>query len=217
VKRLMVLGAIFCAGVIAAAAATSPSAAGPAKKTTTGTTTTTSKKQPKKVTVVIQTTDNGCAGNPWANDTIRRTLKVHRNKNGSYRIREEDKGTFVTSAGGMTASPGNCPENKTKHGTKVRAGVNGTFKGYITGTVTGGTFNRNATCTANPCMQAAFIAAFFGPTAQFSCRTTSADCKFKYDYHAKKNQNLLFRHWTDRGTGAGALLKERFTGDIADQ
>ena len=28
----------------------------------------------------------------------------------------------------------------------------------------------------------------------------SQNCKFKYDYHAKKDQNLLFRHWQDRAT-----------------
>jgi hypothetical protein len=171
---------------------------------------------PHKVKTAVLTTDGGCAGNTWANDTITRVLKVHRNRDGSYRIREEDKGTFVTNAGGAVASPGNCPENKSKHGKSVRAGVTGTLKGYITGTVTGGTFNPSATCSANPCTQSVFIATFFGPTATFSCQTSSSDCKFKYDYHAKKRQNLLRRHWQDRGTGAGTFLHERFKGDIAD-
>jgi hypothetical protein len=172
---------------------------------------------PNKATTTIRTTDGGCAGNVWADDTLKRTVKAHRNKDGSYRVRIEDKGTFVTNAGGTTASPGNCPENKSKHGHTVRAGVQGSVKGYITGTVRNGTFNPNATCTAVPCTKAVFIAAFFGPTAQFSCLTeNSRDCKFKYDYHAKKNQNLLFRHWQDRGAGAGTMLKEKFKGDIAD-
>jgi hypothetical protein len=140
---------------------------------------------------------------------------VHKNADGSYRIREEDKGFFETNAGGTIASPGNCPENKSKHGHTVRAGVFGTLKGYITGKVTGGTFNPSATCT-NPCNQAAFIATYFGPTATFSCQTNSQNCKFKWVYHAKKHQNLLFRHWEDRGKGAGTFLKERFKGDIAD-
>lgn len=167
---------------------------------------------PNKVTVPIQTTDNGCSGTPWATDSISRTLKVHRNKDGSYRIREEDKGTFTTLA---AVSPGNCPENTSRHGTAVRAGVIGTLKGYIKGTVTGGTFNPSATCSVNPCMQAMFIAAFFGPSAVFSCRTNSTDCKFDYKYHAKHDQTLLFRSWRDSGSGAGSLLKERFKGDIA--
>jgi hypothetical protein len=176
------------------------------------------KKQPhpNKVTVLIHTTDNGCAGNPWADDTIQRTLKVHQNADGSYRIKEEDKGVFVTNAGGAVASPGNCPENKSRHGHTVRPGVTGTLKGYIKGTVTGGTFNPTATCSATPCTQAMFIAAFFGPTATFSCRTNSTDCKFDYKYHAKENQRLLFRSWRDSGTGAGSMLNERFRGDIAD-
>jgi hypothetical protein len=175
---------------------------------------------PNKATTTITTTDNGCAGNPWATDTLRRTVKVHANGDdddnnatpGTMRVRLEDKGTFVTLA---AVSPGNCPENKTRHGTAIRAGVTGTVKGFIEGTVTGGTFNPKATCTANPCTKAVFIAAFFGPTAKFSCLSTSSDCKFKYDYHAKRSQQLLFRHWVDRGKGAGTLLKERFTGDIA--
>jgi hypothetical protein len=176
------------------------------------------KKQPhpNKVRTIVHTTDNGCAGNTWADDTIVRTLKVHRNGNGSYRIREEDKGFFVTNAGGTAASPGNCPENKSRHGMSVAAGKKGTLKGYITGTITGGTFDPTASCSATPCTQGMFIAAFFGPNATFSCRTNSQDCKFKYDYHAKKRQALLFRHWTDSGTGAGSFLDEKFRGDIAD-
>jgi hypothetical protein len=166
---------------------------------------------PNKATIMITTADNGCSGTPWATDTIKRTVKVHLKKDGSYRIREQDKATFVTLAG---VSPGNCPENKSKHGTAITAGKVGSMRGYISGTVTGGTFNPNATC-ASPCGQTAFIAAFFGPTAQFSCLTNSKDCKFDYDYHAKKNQGLLFRHWRDKGHGAGSFLKETFRGDIA--
>ncbi|MGB2952635.1 MAG: hypothetical protein WBB74_04490 [Gaiellaceae bacterium] len=171
---------------------------------------------PHKIKTTVLTTDGGCAGNTWANDTITRVVKVHLNADGSYRIREEDEGTFTTNAGGAVASPGNCAENKSHHGHTVSAGVVGTLKGYITGTVTGGTFDPNATCSANPCTQAMFIAAFFGPAATFSCQTSSTDCKFKYDYHAKKRLHLLFRHWQDRGTGAGSFLHEKFKGDIAD-
>ena len=171
---------------------------------------------PNKVTVLIHTTDHGCAGNVWADDTIQRTLKVHRNDDGSLAIKEEDKGVFVTNAGGATASPGNCADNASRHGHTVRAGVTGTLKGYIKGTVTGGTFNAKATCTANPCTQADFIAAFFGSAATFSCRTNSTDCRFDYRYHAKEDQKLLFRSWRDKGSGAGTMLREQFRGDIAD-
>src|SRR2546422_322319 len=89
---------------------------------------------PNKVTTTITTGDNGCSGAAWATDTLRRTLKVHRNADGSYRIKEENKGTFTTIGG---VSPGNCAQNTSKHGTAVRAGVTGDVKGYIKGTVTG--------------------------------------------------------------------------------
>jgi hypothetical protein len=171
--------------------------------------------RPHKVRALIHTVDNGCSSQPWANDTIMRTLKVHQNSDGSYRIREEDKGFFQTNAGGAAASPGNCTENKTRHGHTVRPGVVGTLKGYIKGTVTGGTFNANGSC-ADPCTQSAFIAAYFGSGAAFSCLSNSRDCKFKWVYHAKRDQKLLFRHWEDSGRGAGTFLKERFKGDIAD-
>jgi len=200
-KRLLVLPVLLGAVLALAAVAGAGSA--------------TKQPKPSKVKTVVHTTDGGCAGNTWADDTITRTLKVHLNKNGSYRIREEDKGTFVTNAGGVVASPGNCAENTSHHGSTVLLGKTGTFKGYLTGTVTGGTFDPSATCAANPCTQALFIAAFFGSTASFSCQTSSTDCKFKYDYHAKKNQGLLFRHWQDRGHGSGTFLHEKFKGDIA--
>jgi hypothetical protein len=170
---------------------------------------------PHKLHALIHTVDNGCASGPWANDTIMRTLKVHQSADGSYRIREEDKGFFQTNAGGAAASPGNCPNNRTHHGHTVRAGVVGTLKGYIRGTVSGGTFNASGSC-ADPCTQSAFIAAYFGSGATFSCLSSSRDCKFKWVYHAKKDQKLLFRHWEDSGKGAGTFLKERFKGDIAD-
>jgi hypothetical protein len=204
-RRWFVLAALLVGALAFTASATANGKPNPHKQ-----------PHPNKVKTIIHTTDGGCAGNIWADDTIVRTLKVHRNDDGSYRIKEEDKGTFVTNAGGTAASPGNCPENKSRHGKSVTPGKQGTLKGYIKGTVTGGTFNPKATCSSTPCTQGMFIEAFFGPTATFSCRTNSQDCKFKYDYHAKRNQNLLFRHWLDKGTGAGTFLNEQFRGDIAD-
>jgi hypothetical protein len=163
---------------------------------------------------LIHTTDNGSCGNTWANDTIQRTLYVKKNKDGTFRVLERDRGTFVTNAGGLLHSPGAC-NNGTDNGHKVRVGVQGTLEGFITGTITGGTFNPNATCTANPCGQGAFIAAFFGPTAKFSCFENSSDCAFDFKYRAK-DQNLKGHSWRDRGTGAGTQLHERFSGDIYD-
>ena len=170
---------------------------------------------PTKVVAVVHTTDYGCAGHAWASDTIRRVLKVSRDPDGSYRISAQDTGRFVTKGRGAVRSPGNCAENRTRHGHRVRAGIVGTLTGYINGTVDGGTFDADGSC-ADPCSQAAFIKAYFGPDAKFSCLTNSRECKFRWTYHAKRNQKLRFRYWEDRGKGAGTFLKERFQGDIAD-
>lgn len=204
-RRWFTLATLLVAALTFAAVATAHGKPNPKKQ-----------PHPNKVRTIVHTTDGGCSGNIWADDTIMRTLMVHMNHDGSYRILELDKGTFVTNAGGTAASPGNCPENHSRHGTSVRPGVKGTLKGYITGTITGGTFDPTATCSTTPCTQSMFIAAYFGPNAKFSCQTSSKDCRFKYDYHAKHNQNLLFRHWLDKGTGAGTFLNEQFRGDIAD-
>jgi hypothetical protein len=98
----------------------------------------------------------------------------------------------------------------------VRPGVHGKVVGFLRGTVTGGTYNPNATCTGPTCgFTDVFITTFFGPTATFSCFMSSPDCKFNYNYTAPR-QKLLFRHWQNRGKGAGTFLKEHFHGDIAD-
>jgi hypothetical protein len=160
--------------------------------------------------VTVTRVDNGSCGTQWATDTVQSDFKVKKNDDGSYRFTRRDRGTFVTTG---PVSPGKC-ETKGKHGTAVAPGVKGKVHGSITGTVTGGTFNPNgctpATCTTTP----GTIAALFGPTAVFSCRTNSSDCKFNYEYSAPE-QGLIKHHWQDEGKGAGTLLKERFHGDIA--
>jgi hypothetical protein len=55
----------------------------------------------------------------------------------------------------------------------------------------------------------------FGTAATFSCFENSLACKFNFNYTAPRQQ-LLFRHWPDKGKGAGTFLKEGFHGDIAD-
>ena len=118
-----------------------------------------------------------------------------------------DKGTFVTLA---APSPGAC-DTTGKHGHLVIAGVQGKFRGYLTGTVTGGTFTPNATCNA-ACMgnTAAFIAAFF-PGGTFTCSQGFAGCKFNFEY-SSPDKRLIFHHWQDKGTNG---VTEQFTGDIA--
>ncbi len=171
-------------------------------------------KKNGKYTFTVTTTDNGSCGQPWANDVVKRTFQVKKNKDGSYTLTRRDRGTFTTIGG---ASPGSC-DTTGKHGATVVAGVKGKLVGYIRGTVTGGTFNPNATCTAADCgFTDVFISTFFGSGAEFSCFTNSTDCKFNFNYtaKAKSNPKLRYRHWQDKGKGAGTMLKEEFSGDIA--
>ena len=175
------------------------------------------KKQGKnKFTYTLTNTDRRCDGTePWATLQEKRTYQVHANKDGTYRLRRVDKGTFTTVAG---KSPGNCPANKSKHGQLVRAGVTGKFGGYLEGTITGGTFKKDAKCV-DACFTSDFIKTFFGTGAVFSCDINSTDCKFNYNYtapsRAANRPRLIVRHWQDRGKGAGTMLNEVFHGDIA--
>jgi hypothetical protein len=167
-----------------------------------------------KLTFHVVTADHGCDYHVWATDTLRRKFKVKRNENGSYTVRREDKGRFTTVAG-PSPSSGDCENRRGKHGTFVNAGVTGKMHGYIVGTVTGGTFIPNATCTAE-CTNRDFIAAFFTPGSQFTCNNGYAGCRFSFEYTAQKqkNQHLLYHHWVDRGTDG---VTEIFIGDIANR
>jgi len=171
-----------------------------------------------KFTFTLTNTDRRCDGTePWATLVEKRTYQVHDNGDGTFRLRQVDKGTFTTIAG---KSPGNCPANKSKHGHLVRAGVTGRFGGYLEGTISGGTFNKNATCAA-ACFRDDFKAAFFGAGAKFSCDDlNTTDCKFNFNYtassRATNRPRLIVRHWQDRGKGAGTMQQEVFHGDIAN-
>jgi hypothetical protein len=170
------------------------------------------KKHHGKHTFTVTTTDNGSCGTPWATDTIRRTFRVKSNGDGTYTLTRFDRGRFVTLGG---TSPGAC-DTTGRHGHTVRSGVHGKLVGFLRGTVSGGTYNKNATCTGPDCgFTDVFIKTFFGPAATFSCFENSSDCKFNFNYVAPR-QHLLFRHWQDKGKGAGTMLNERFHGDIAD-
>jgi hypothetical protein len=156
----------------------------------------------------ITVMDHGSCGNAWATDTSNRTWTVKKNNDGTFRVTRKDKGTFVTLAG---MSPGKCDPTG-KHGTLVNVGIHGKFRGYLTGTVSGGTFNPNATCNAT-CIgdTTAFIAAFF-PGGTFTCLQGFAGCKFNFEY-SSPNKTLKFHHWQDKGTNG---VSEQFTGDIAN-
>ena len=201
-KKLLIAPALVLTLAFGASALADPGDHGKADK---------SKKSDKR-TFTVTTTDNGSCGNAWATDVVKRTFHVKKNHDGSYTLTRRDRGEFTTLAG---PSPGAC-DTTGRHGRTIRAGVQGRLHGYIRGRVTGGTFDRNATCTGADCgFTDVFLRTHFGPTAQFSCFTNSSECKFKFNYRAKQ-QELLFRHWQDKGKGAGTMLKEEFKGDIAD-
>jgi len=167
-----------------------------------------------KLVFHVTTTDHGCNFRPWATDTLRRVYKVRLNHDGSYTVRREDKGHFVTLAG-QSPSADPCPGviRRGKHGATLEAGKTGGLHGYLQGTVTGGTFNPSATCTTE-CTSSDFVSAFFGATAQFTCNNGYAGCRFSFEYTAQRHhrQGLLYHHWVDRGTDG---VNEIFIGDIA--
>ena len=186
-KRTLVL-ATFVLGLLALAATglADPGGTGKSKKV-------------KRFTFAITAVDNGSCGGPWATDTSRRTWKVRRHADG----------TFTNTLGGD--SPGKCAP-KGKHGSTVTAGVHGKFRGYLTGTVSGGAFNPTAVCNAAcGASTTAFVAAFFGATAKFTCLEGFAGCKFNFEY-SSPDPTLRFRHWQDKGTNG---VSEQFVGDIA--
>jgi len=176
------------------------------------------KKKPSanggRFTFDVVTPDHGCDFRVWANDKVRRTFTVKRNENGSYTVRRTDKGVFTTVAG-QSPSADPCPGviRRGKHGQLLTAGITGKLHGYITGKVTGGTFNPNGTCAA-PCGNAAFLAGFFTAGSQFTCVNGYAGCRFSFEYTAQKSkkQGLRYHHWVDRGTDG---VHEIFIGDIA--
>jgi hypothetical protein len=150
-----------------------------------------------------------CPNSVWATDTSTRTWSVKTNKNGTFRVTRRDKGSFLTNGG---QSPGACATGTKKHGHLVNAGIRGKLRGYLTGTVSGGTFNPNATCNA-ACIgdTATFISTFF-PGGTFTCSQGYAGCKFNFEY-SSPDKSLRFHHWQDKGTNG---VSEQFVGDIAN-
>jgi len=94
----------------------------------------------------------------------------------------------------------------------VADGINGTFQGYLEGTVSGRTFNPAGCATADCSTTSSLIAATFGPTAAFTCLSGApATCSFGFEY-ALGDEGLIFHHWEDRNDKTGT---EEFRGDIA--
>ena len=166
------------------------------------------KNGPSRFSATVVVPDSGTCGNVWATDTSTRKWTVKKNKDGTYRVGRQDKGTFVTIAG---KSPGAC-DTTGKHGALVNVGINGKFRGYLRGTVSNGTLNPTATCAA-ACVgdTAVFISTLFGPGAKFTCSLGYAGCKFNFEY-SSPDKSLVFHHWQDKGTNG---VSEQFVGDIA--
>jgi hypothetical protein len=198
-KRILTTAVLLAAALaLAAAGLADPGGKGKGKN----------KGHNSRFSAQITVTDHGSCGNAWATDTSKRTWSVKPNGNGTFRVTRKDKGTFVTLMG---QSPGAC-DTTGKHGHLVSAGAHGKFRGYLSGTVSGGTFNPNATCNA-ACIgdTSAFIAAFF-PGGTFTCLQGFAGCKFNFEYSSPA-KTLAFHHWQDKGTNG---VTEQFTGDIAN-
>src|SRR5436305_753204 len=138
------------------------------------------------LTFTVTTIDHGCDYRTWATDKLTRKYKVRQNQNGSYTIRREDKGVFTTT-GPQSPSADPCPGviRHGKHGKLLQAGITGKVHGYIQGTLTGGTFNPNGTCTAE-CTNTDFVAGFFtanaGSTVHHTCLEGYAGCRFNFPY-----------------------------------
>jgi hypothetical protein len=165
-----------------------------------------------RFTFTFTNTDGGSCGADWATLKDKRTYFVKENNDGTFRLFRFDRGTFTTIGG---VSPGSC-DTTGQHGHVVTAGITGRFGGYLVGTVKATSFNPNAPC-ASPAVcatRAGFLATYF-TNAQYTCDQNSSDCKFNFNYTAAKGQTLLFRHWQDKGKGAGTQLNEEFIGDIA--
>ena len=116
------------------------------------------------------------------------------------------------------ASPGAC-QTSGAHGTTVMAGIKGEFKGWLSGSVTGGSFSPAGGCPS-PCTGDAFVRIHFGPGATW----TLAAFKFTYradgdgehaehhehGEHGKHGQHLAFREWQNASDDQGGNR-----GDIA--
>ena len=168
-------------------------------------------------TFTFANTDGGSCGATWATLADTRTYSVKDNGDGTYTLMRRDTGTFTTLGG---KSPGAC-DTTGRDGQTVVSGVTGRFGGYLVGTVTASSFNPKASCApgADCSSRAGFLQTYFAAGATYSCDQNSNDCKFNYNYTApakkRANPRLKYRHWQDKGTGAGTMLHEEFIGDIA--
>jgi hypothetical protein len=152
--------------------------------------------------------DSGTCGPNWAADTFTRNFVVHRNADGTVRVVEFfSDGTFVTTG---LQSPGAC-ETSASHGSTVVSGITGHLGGFLDGAITGATtFNPNGCDTAGACNTTrGFVAAVFGPGAEYGCVSGPGSCSFFFEY-TSGDQRLIFRHWINASSDLGGNR-----GDIA--
>lgn len=145
--------------------------------------------------------DSGSCGNNWAIDAFDRVFVV-KLSNPYVFAQLFQNGTFLTTPG---QSPGACefaPDANTVGGNVV-----GTFNGNEPNiTVTGGTFNPAAKCTATTCgTTAGFCATVYGTGAV--CAVSS----FDFDYSTPENGG-----WHDGSSDLGGINGD-ITGSLTEQ
>jgi hypothetical protein len=154
--------------------------------------------------------DSGTCGPDWAADTFTRNFVVHQNEDGTFRLVEFfGHGTFVTSG---PQSPGAC-EAGPKHGSTLLPGIEGRFGGFLNGAITGTTaYNPHGCDVTGACNTTkGFVAAVFGPAAEFGCVSGPGSCSFFFAYFAS-DQRLIFHHWINASTDLGGNRGDIATG-----
>jgi LPXTG-motif cell wall-anchored protein len=154
--------------------------------------------------------DSGTCGNDWANDTFTRvfTATVTPSESGPPTVILHEAfvdGKFTTVEG---KSPGACNGGSgSDNGATVKAGVKGTFSGFLEGPLTD--FNLPGDTAPKidcppPNTTDCFVKAIFGPDAVFT------PDKFKFNYLADCGQELVANMWQNADESNGGN-----TGDIA--
>jgi hypothetical protein len=165
----------------------------------------------------LTSTNNGSCSNrggkgdvPWARNMITRVWRVKPKGDGTFRVTQENRGTFVTLA---APSPGKCGNRGGRHGSVIKAGIGGRLEGTMTGTVVSASYMPDgcSAAAADCSTRSGFIAAVFGSGARFTCDLGYAGCSFVFVY-TSADRRLKFRRWEDRGTDGA---HEYFIGDVA--
>lgn len=129
--------------------------------------------------------DSGTCGNYWATDYL---VRWGTNFAPTSFIMNF-KGNFVTVAG---FSPGAC-EAGPNNGNTVQAGLQGSFSGFFTVNVVGGTFNPSAVCSQATCNTTlGTVHTLYGAGATYN---TSGP--FHFDYNTCDGK----QHWQNASTG----------------